>query len=180
MKNPLTGSAILFAEVFQMQPIDIFNVIAGIASIASLILTGIIVYKINQFKNSKKFLAELKQANTVDHLYRKSGLAMQVNVDASIEENLTKIADYVEHIHKTTAGMNKFIKEHDNQYMWESREIGLSNCFKIINLLMAHVEVQCLELKYLTAVVPDPTILDRLNEKRNHFIKLAQTTIHTD
>lgn len=163
-----------------MQPMDVFNIIAGIASIASLILTGIIFYKISQFKNSKKFLDELKQANTVDHLYRKSGLAMQVDVDASVEESLGKISNTLESVKKTTASMNKFIQEHDNKFMWEYRVIGLSNHFKSIDLLLAQVEVQCLELKYATAIIPDPAILDRLNEKRHHFIKLAQTTIHTD
>ena len=163
-----------------MQPMDVFNIIASIASIASLILTVIIFYKISQFKNSKKFLADLKQANTVDHLYKNTRLAMHVDIDASIETNLAKIADTVNEISSITVEMNRFIKEHDNTFMWESRVLGLSNRFKQLSLLIAHVDVQCLELKYLTSVVPDPTILDQLNEKRNHFIQLAQTTIHTD
>ncbi len=163
-----------------MQPMDFFNIIAGIASIASLILTGIIFHKISQFKNSKKFLDELKQANTVDHFYKNTRLAMHVDIDASIEANLAIIADTVDQISNITVDMNRFIKEHDNNFMWESKVLGLSNRFKRLSLLIAHVDVQCLELKYLTAVVPDPTILDQLNEKRNHFIQLAQTTVHTD
>ena len=97
-----------------MQPMDVFNIIASIASIASLILTVIIFYKISQFKNSKKFLADLKQANTVDHLYKNTRLAMHVDIDASIETNLAKIADTVNEISNITVEMNRFIKEHDN------------------------------------------------------------------
>ena len=163
-----------------MQPMDIFNIIAGIASIASLILTGIIFHNTSQFKNSKTSLADIKQANTVDHLHKNSRLAMHVDIDSSIEANLAKIADTVGEISNITVEMNRFIKEHENKFMWESRVLGLSNRFKRLSLLIAHVDVQCLELKYLTSVVPDPTILDQLNEKRSHFIQLAQTTIHTD
>ena len=163
-----------------MLVMDLFNFVAGLASIVGLCLTVLIFIKINQYKRTQQFVEDLKRANTEEHKYRRTGLAMKIDTDASIEENLSKIETHLTYYKNIAQSMNKYIQKQDNKVLWEERVVGLTNHALQLDLLLAHVEIQCLEMQYLTSTIPMPCILNKLNKKRKRFIQMAQTAMHVD
>lgn len=163
-----------------MFALEAFNTIAGVASILSLLLTIFIVWKIQRYARTDQFLKELTQANTTNHHFQNSGLAMKINPNASLIEIHSEIQQNLELVNKTVAMMNKAIDKNDKMSLWEYRHIGLPNYFKKLNLLLLQGEIKSLEFQVTSSTIPDPTILSHIEQKREKFLGLAQRAIYTD
>ena len=155
----------------------IFNSFASLCSVVGLFLTIFILIKVLSSLNSKKFLEKAKLANTIEHKYKESGLAMKIDVNATSIEVIASLRETLAYYQSIANKMDKTI---DSKILWEERVLGLNNHSRRLSLLILQLEIQILELEYLTRTFPLPRDFALIEKKREEFIELAKTSTHID
>ncbi len=149
---------------------------------------------------------KIEHANKLEHVYRDSGLAMEVNGKASFFEvmrsaysTIDGIENFLELFRESDERLLQEVRDlleknsidssffeaipyHENPLFnrnWGYHNLGSPNCLKRIRIDLVHIEVKYLE-EYLMTNNVDLVAKERLNELKAVLEEYARTAIYID